>query len=81
MSGWSVKNQTMEEPMKQKMELKNIIPITVLDLIQMQNLDLSDYLLIDYPNSKDSQFFLLQYTKKKWWKCIILVIIFFTGKK
>ena len=33
----------MEEPMKQKLELKNFISITVLSLFQLQNLDLSKF--------------------------------------
>ena len=69
----------MEEPMKQKLEIKNIISITVLNLIQIQNLDLSEKFLIDYPNLKDFQIFILQYTKKKLIKMYILVISFFTG--
>ena len=60
----------MEEPMKQKLEIKNIISITVLNLIQIQNLDLSEKILIDYPNLKDFQIFILQYTKKKLIKSI-----------
>ena len=55
----------MEEPMKQKLKIQNIISTTVLNLIQMRNLDLSDYLLIDNPNLKDFQLFVLHYTKKK----------------
>ena len=43
----------MEEAMKQKLEIKNIILITVLNLIQLQNLGLSEYILIGYPNLKD----------------------------
>ena len=69
----------MEEPMKQKLEIKNIISITVLNLIQIQNLDLSEKLLIDYPNLKDFQIFIQQYTKKNLIKMYILVISFFTG--
>ena len=38
--------------MKQILKIRNIILNTVLKLIQMQNLDLSDYLSIDYPNFK-----------------------------
>ena len=53
----------MEEPMKQKLEIK-IISITVLNLIQIQNLDLSEYLLIGYPILKDFPLFILQYIKK-----------------
>ena len=45
--GWSIsKNKTMEEPMKQKLEIRNINSITVLNLIQLQNPDLSENLLI-----------------------------------
>ena len=55
----------MEEPMKQKLEIKDIISITVLNLIQLQNLDLSEYLLIGYPNLKDFRLFILQYIKKE----------------
>ena len=65
--------------MKQKLEIRNIISITVLNLIQKQNLDLSDYLLIDYSNLKDFRLFILQYSKKKMIKMYILVISFFTG--
>ena len=48
-----------------KSEDKEHLPITVLNLIQMQNLDLSDYLLLDYPKLKDFQLFILQHTRKK----------------
>ena len=65
--------------MKQILKIRNIISITVLNLIQMQNLDLSDYLLIDYPNFKNFRLFILQYTRKKITKMYILVISFFTG--
>ena len=81
MSGRSVKNKTTEEPMKQKLEIRNISSITVLSLIQVQNPDLSEYLLIVYPNLIDFRFFILQYTKKKTTKTYILVISFFTGRK
>ena len=54
----------MEEPMKQKLEIKNILSFTVLNLIQIKNLDLSEYFLIGYPNLKDFGLFILQYTKK-----------------
>ena len=79
MSGSSVKNKKMEEPMKQNLKIRNIISITVLNLIQIQNLDLSENLLIDYPNLNDFHLFILQYTKKKVIKLDILVIFFFTG--
>ena len=45
---WSISKKTMEEPMKQKLEIKNIISITVLNLIQIQNLDLSEYIFNRY---------------------------------
>ena len=66
----------MEEPMKQKLEIRNINLITVLNLIQIQNPDLSEYLLIVYPNLIDFRLFILQYTKKKTIKTYILVIFF-----
>ena len=51
--------------MKQKLEIRNINSITVLNLIQIQNPDLSEYLLIVYPNLIDFRLFILQYNKKK----------------
>ena len=51
--------------MKPKLDIRNIISVTVLSLIQIQSIDLSEYLLIDYLVSKDFQLFILQYTKKK----------------
>ena len=65
--------------MKQILKTRNIISITVLNLIQMQNLELSDYLLIDYPNLKNFRLFLLQYTRKKATKKYISVVSLFTG--
>ena len=65
--------------MKQKLKTRNIILITVLNLIQMQNLDLLDYFLIDYSNLKNFRLFILQYTRKKTIKIYILVISLFTG--
>ena len=65
--------------MKQILKIRNIISITVLNLIQMQNLDSSDYLLIDYPNLKNFKLFILQYTRKKTTKMYILVISLFIG--
>ena len=65
--------------MKQNLEIRNINSITVLGLIQMQNPNLSEYLLIVYPNLIDFRLFILQYTKKKTIKTYILVISFFTG--
>ena len=44
-----------------------------------QNLELSDYLLIDYPNLKNFRLFLLQYTRRKTTKTYISVISLFTG--
>ena len=77
----SVKNKTTVEPMKQKLEIRNINSIAVLNLIQMQNPDLSEDLLIIYPNLIDFRLIILQYTKKKTIKTYILVISFFNGKK
>ena len=79
MSGRSVKNKTMEEPMKQKLKTRINIFVAVLNLIRIQNLDLSENLLIDYPNLKEFRLFMLQCTKKKTTKMYILVISFFTG--
>ena len=50
--------------MKQNLEIRNINSITVLNLIQIQNPDLSEYLSIVYPNLIDFRMFILQYTKK-----------------
>ena len=61
------------------LEIRNINSITVLSLIQIKNPDLSEYLLIVYPNLIDFRLFILQYTKKKTIKTYILVISFFTG--
>ena len=55
----------MEESMKQILKIRNIISITVLNFIQIQKLDLSEYLLIDYPNLKNFQLFILQYARKE----------------
>ena len=77
MGGRSVKNKTMEEPMKQKLEIRNINSITVLNLIQIQNPDLSEYLLIVYPNLIDFRLFILQYTKKKTIKNVYFGNFFF----
>ena len=60
MNGQSERKKTIEEPMKQLLKIRNITSITVLSLIQIQNLDLSEYLLIDYPNLKDFRLFKLQ---------------------
>ena len=79
MSGRSVKNKKKEVPMKQNLKIRNIILITALNLIQIQNLDLSEYLLIDYSILKDFQLFILQYNKKKVINLYILLISFFTG--
>ena len=76
MGGRSVKNKTMEEPMNQKLETRNINSITVLNLIQIQNPDLSEFLLIVYPNLIDFRLFILQYTKNKTIQTYILVISF-----
>ena len=76
MGGRSVKNKTMEEPMNQKLEIRSINSITVLNLIHIQNPDLTEFLLIVYPNLIDFRLFILQYTKKKTIKTYILVIYF-----
>ena len=65
--------------MKRKLEIRNINSITVLNLIQKQNPDLSEYLLIVYQNIIDFRLFILQSTKKKTIKMCTLVISFFTG--
>ena len=69
----------MEEPIKQKLKTRNIISINVLNLIEIQNLDLSEYLFIDYSSLKDFLLFIIQYIKKKVINLSILVISFFTG--
>ena len=69
----------MEEPMKQKLKTRNIILISVLTLIQMPNLDLSDYLLTTIQILKNLRFLILQHTKKKVIKMYILVVSLFTG--
>ena len=71
------KRKTIEEPMKQLLKIRNITSITVLSLIQIQNLDLSEYLLLDYPNLKDFRLFKLQYSKKRVIKMYFLLISFF----
>ena len=67
----------MEEPIKQKLKIRNIISIKVLILIQIHGLDLSQYQLIDYPNLEDFRLFILQYTKKKNKKKCVFCTIFF----
>ena len=77
---WSIsKKQNNGRAYETKLEIKNIISITLLNLIQIQNLDLSEYLSIDYPYLKDFRLFKLQFTKKKLIKMYILVISFFTS--
>ena len=51
---------------------QRFILITVLNLKQIQSLDLSEYLLIDYLILKDFPFIILHYTKKKTIKMYIL---------
>ena len=65
--------------MKQKMRIRYTISISVLNLIQIQSLDLSEYLLIDYLNLKAFLVLKLQYSKKKTIKMHSLVISIFTG--
>ena len=61
---WSIrKKQNKEEPIKQKLKIRNIISTNVLNMIRIQ--DLIEYLFIDYPKLKEFQLFMLQYTKKK----------------
>ena len=60
--------------MKQNLEINNIISISVLNLIQIQNLDLSENLLIGSPNLKDFRLFILQYINKEVIKMYILVV-------
>ena len=47
-----------------------------MNLIQIQNLDLSEYFLIVYPNLIDFRLFILRYTKKKTIRTYILVIFY-----
>ena len=61
----------MEEPMKLKLKIRNIISITVL---QIQILHMSEYFLINNPNLKKFRLFILQNTKKKAIKMYVLVI-------
>ena len=51
--------------MEQILKISKIISITFMNLIQIKNLDLSEYLLIDYPNIKDFRLFILHYSEKK----------------
>ena len=51
--------------MNKKLEIRNFFLITVSNLVQMQSLNLSEHLLIDYQSLKDFQLFILQYIKKK----------------
>ena len=51
--------------MKQKLRIRYTFSISVLNLIQIQSLDLSEHLLIDYPNLKDFRVLKLQYEKKR----------------
>ena len=63
---WSIsQTQNNGRDYERKIEDKKDILIIVLNLIQMQNLDLSDYLLIDNPNLKNFLLFILHYTKRK----------------
>ena len=76
---WSIsKNTTAEEPKEQKTEIRNIILINVSNLIQIQNLDLPDYLSMGYPSLLDFLLFILQYNKKITIKVQISVVSFFT---
>ena len=64
---------------QESMMIENIISINLSFLIQIQNLVLSEYSLIDYPNLKDFRLFFSQYSKKKVMKMYILFFSFFTG--
>ena len=63
---WSTsKKQNLGRAYETRIQIRNIILNTVLILIQITNLDLSEYLLIGYTNLKNFRLFILQYTKKK----------------
>ena len=67
-------NKTTEKSMKKKLEIRSINSITVLNLIQTQKLDLSEYLLYVYLNLLDFWLFILQNTKNKTINKYFLVI-------
>ena len=69
----------MAEPIKQKLKIRNIISITVLNLIQIQNLDLSESFIRVSTFKKMSVVFLLQYNRKETIKSNISVISLFNG--
>ena len=58
------------------MKRKNIISITVLNLLQIPNLDFSENFLVSCPNLQSFWLFVLQYTKEKAIKMNFLVILF-----
>ena len=65
---WSIsEKQNKRRAYEQKLEIRNLNSITVLNLIQIQNPDLSEYLLIVYPNLTDFRLFILQYKKRIFW--------------
>ena len=51
--------------MKQKLEKRSIILIIVLHFIQIQNQNLSEFVLIDYPKLMNFRLFILQFNKKE----------------
>ena len=57
-----------------------LIKIVFVFNLRIQNLDLSESLLIDYPIFKHFRMFMLQYTEKKVINEYVLVISFFTVK-
>ena len=65
--------------MKQKLKIRNITSITVLNSIEIQSLDFSEYRLIDYPNLNDFRLFILNLPKRKQKKCIFCNFSFLTG--
>ena len=74
----SKKNKRTEEPWKQKLKKRNIILITVLNSMQIQNLDLSENFLIDYSFlHKTSNCLYYNIPKRK--QVYSLVTSFFTG--
>ena len=58
------------------MKRRNIISITVLNLLQIPNLDFSENFLVSCPNLQRFWLFVLQYTKEKAIKMNFLVILF-----
>ena len=59
----------IEEPLNQNLKIGNIISITVLNLIQIQNSDLSENCYINFLSLKDFRFLYYQNLKRKKEKC------------